>query len=109
MPLARLEAAVTNRALGVEVPLEKQGFVGYGNYDRVIATLEAATTAHPYLCGDTFSAADVYAGSAIGWGLRFGTIPAKPAFTAYWDRISSRPALARANAADDALIAKDTA
>ncbi|NUB46034.1 glutathione S-transferase family protein [Fertoebacter nigrum] len=101
-----LEAAVTNKALGVTVPPEKSGFVGYGSFDRVVATLEQAVSASPYLAGDTFSAVDVYAGSQIGWGLQFGTLPALPGFTAYWDRIKTRPALARANAADDALIAK---
>jgi glutathione S-transferase len=92
-----LEAAVTNRALGVEVPAERRGMVGYGDFDTVLAALEHAVTATPYLAGEAFSAADVYTGSQIGWGLMFGTIPERPAFRSYWDRISDRPARARAN------------
>lgn len=30
-----------------------------------------------------FSAADVYVGSQLDWGLQFGTIPTRPAFEAY--------------------------
>lgn len=93
-----VEAAVTNLALKVEVPAEKRGFVGYGSYDAVIDTLEAAVAAGPYLAGARFTAVDVYTGSQIGWGLQFGSVPDRPAFRDYWARISARPALARANA-----------
>jgi glutathione S-transferase len=97
-----LEASVTDRALGVEVPAERRGMVGYGSFDNVVDTLERAVSSGPYICGADFSAADVYVGAQIGWGLRFGTIPARPAFSDYWDRISARPALARANALNEA-------
>lgn len=92
-----VEAAVTNRALGFQVPADRQGTVGYGTYEAVIDTLEAAVSAGPYLAGDRFTAVDVYTGSQIGWGLQFGTIPERPAFRDYWQRISARPALARAS------------
>ena len=64
--------------------------------------LERAVTDHPYLAGDSFSAADVATGSQIGFGMHFGTIEKRPALEAYWARISARPALGRASAADDA-------
>ncbi|MGB8812692.1 MAG: glutathione S-transferase family protein [Paracoccaceae bacterium] len=101
-----LEAAITNRALGVEVPPEKRGFVGYGHFDQVVATLEHAVTAMPFIAGDAFSAADVYVGAQVGFGLRFNSLPDTPALTAYWNRIKTRPALIRAAAIDDALLAK---
>ena len=34
-----------------------------------------------------FSAADVYVGSQIGWGMQFGAIEKRPAFERYWARI----------------------
>jgi glutathione S-transferase len=101
-----LEYAIVNRALGVEVPPEKSGFVGYGSYDRTIAALEQALSAHDFLGGTAFSAADLYIGSQIGYGLQFGTIAARPAFTAYWDRMKDRPARLRATALDDAEVAR---
>lgn len=100
------ESAVTNKALGVEVPPEKAGFVGYGGFDRVLATLDAALSQRPYLAGDGFTAADLYVGSQIGYGLMFGSLPATPALTAYWDRLKDRPARLRASALDDAALAK---
>jgi glutathione S-transferase len=100
-----VESAVTNKNLGVEVTPEKSRMVGYGSFDQAMDALEWAVSQSDYVAGDTFSAADVYCGSQIGWGLRFGTIEARPAFETYWARISSRPAAVRANEIDDALIA----
>ena len=101
-----LEYAIVNRALGVEITPEKSGFVGYGSYDRTIDTLEQALTAHDFLAGGRFSAADLYIGSQIGYGLQFGTIAPRPAFSAYWDRMKDRPARLRAAALDDADLAR---
>jgi glutathione S-transferase len=99
------EAAVTNNQLKVELPPERAGFVGYGSYAKVLDVLEAALSASPYLLGDSFSAADVYIGAQIGFGLRFGSIESRPAFHAYYERLSVRPAALRAAAIDDALLA----
>lgn len=97
-----LEQAVTNAALKVEVSKEQSGFVGYGDsLERVLDTLETALTG-PFVAGDRFSAADVYVGAHIGWGMQFKTIPARPAFVAYWDRLKDRPAARRGLAGDGA-------
>ena len=101
-----VEAAVTNKALGVDVPTERRGMVGYGSMEAVTNTLAAQLEKTPYLCGDSFSAADVYVGSQIGFGMRFKTIEERPVFTEYWGRISARPALARSTAKNDALLPK---
>ncbi|WP_375288123.1 glutathione S-transferase family protein [Sphingomonas sp.] len=101
-----VEAAVTNRSLGVEVPDDKRAMVGYGSFDAVVETLEQAVTASPYLAGDRFTAADVYAGSQVAWGVMFGSLPKRDAFEAYIARISARPAAVRAREIDDALVAK---
>jgi glutathione S-transferase len=95
-----VESAVTNRALGFEVPADRRGMVGYGDFDSVVAVLEHAVQANPYLAGDRFTAADVYTGSQIGWGLMFGTLPDRPALRDYWSRIENRPARARARLED---------
>ena len=99
-----VEAAVANRALGVEVPQDKRGFVGYGDFGLVMDALEGAVSAGPYLAGDRFTAADLYVGAQVGLGLRFGSIEDRPAFRDYWARVGGRPAWGRANAADDALM-----
>ena len=48
------------------------------------------------IAGDRFSAADVYVGAQIGWGLQFRTIERRPAFEDYVERVTGRPAYARA-------------
>ena len=60
----------------------------------------------PYICGEQFTAADVYVGAQIGWGMMFGTIDKRPAFEDYFARLQARPAAIRANTLDDALLPK---
>jgi glutathione S-transferase len=98
-----VEAAVSNRSLGFDVPQERRGMVGYGSLDEVVAALERAVSQSEYIAGDRFTAADVYVGSQIGWGMMFGTIEKRPAFQQYWARIAARPAAIRAREIDDAL------
>ncbi|MFC0634012.1 glutathione S-transferase family protein [Brevundimonas balnearis] len=100
-----LEAAVTAKSLGLLAPPEKAGQAGYGSYEDTVAALEQAVSGDGFICGERFTAADVYVGSQIGWGLQFGTVPDRPAFAAYFDRIKDRPARVRAGELDDALAA----
>ena len=99
-----LEAAVTNRALEVSVPPERAGFVGYGSYDLAVDALEGALARTEWLGGSTFSGVDVYVGAQVIWGLEFKTLPDRAAFAAYRDRLMQRPAYARANDLDNAMM-----
>jgi glutathione S-transferase len=100
-----LEAASSNKAMGWEAPLERERMFGYGNFARVQDVLEQTVSKSPYLLGDTFSAADVYVGAHIGFGMQFGQLEKRPAFESYFARLSSRPASVRANQIDNDLIA----
>jgi glutathione S-transferase len=104
-----VEAAISNKALGFVVPPERERMIGYGTVARVIDVLEAAVTRGDYVVGDSFTAADVYVGSAIGFGMMFGTIEKRPAFERYWQRLSARPALTRAKELDDTAVAQQKA
>lgn len=101
-----VEAASTNKSLGVVPPPERKGSVGYGSLEEVVAALELAISGREYVCGDRFTAADVYVGSHIGWGMRFGTFEKRPAFESYVGRLFGRPAAVRAREIDDALLAE---
>jgi glutathione S-transferase len=101
-----IEAAVSNKALGFIVPPERERMMGYGNIDTVMSVLETALSQADYLAGNSFTAADLYVGSQIGFGLMFGTFEKRPAFETYWQRVSSRPACQRAKELDDADAAK---
>lgn len=101
-----LEQAVITRSLGVEVGEDKQAMVGFGSYDGTVATLEGWFKDHDFVAAGRFTAADVYVGSHVMWGLAFGTLPKLPAFEAYAARLAERPAGQAAKAIDDALIAE---
>ncbi len=101
-----LEQAITNRSLGVTPSEDQQRMVGYGDYDRVVAVLEQAVSAHDYIAGDRFTAADVYVGSHVMWGTQFGTLPKLDPFMAYLARLADRPAHLRASQLDDAAVAE---
>lgn len=101
-----IEHAVTNHALGFEVPKEKQPMIGYGKLERVLNTLEAKLNADEFIAGNQFSAADVYVGSHVIWGLQFKTVDERPAFVDYISRLKERPAYQRAKEIDDRLMPK---
>jgi glutathione S-transferase len=98
-----LEAALSNKAFGFEVPAERKRAIGYGSIDDVVSALEYAVSQSEYVAGDRFTAADVYVGSQITWGIMFGTLEKRPALEAYMKRVGSRPAAVRAREIDDAL------
>ena len=95
------EAAASNKVLGFVVPPERERMMSYGNFAKTINTLEAAVSASDYLVGNSFTAADVYVASQIGFGMMFGTLERRPAFERYWQRMSARPAYRRATELDD--------
>jgi glutathione S-transferase len=101
-----VEAAATNKSMGFVVPEDRKGMAGYGSLAQVVDVLESAVSHGDYLVGGNFTAADLYLGAHIGWGMQFGWLEKRPAFERYWDRISNRPAAVRAREIDDALMPK---
>jgi glutathione S-transferase len=77
----------------------------YGDFDTMFKTLNDQLAKGPYLLGETFTAADVLWGSALRWTTQFGLLPLTPEITGYIERVTSRPAFARAQARDTALVA----
>jgi glutathione S-transferase len=98
------EAAVTNRAQGWEVPADKERMFGYGNSDRVVAVLDELFSSRDYVCGNRFTAADVYVGSQIIFPLQFNMLPERASFVGYRDRLQSRDAYKRATEIDEKII-----
>ncbi len=101
-----VEQAVTNKAMGMTPTAEQGRMVGYGSFDQMVDVLEKAVSERDYVAGDSFTAADVYVGSQLGWGLQFGTLPKRTAFETYVARLHARPAYQRANEKDNALLPK---
>jgi glutathione S-transferase len=59
-----------------------------------------------YVCGDRFTAADVYVGSQIMFPLQFGMLPERDSFLRYRDRLQGRSAHKRATEIDERIIAE---
>jgi glutathione S-transferase len=76
-------------------PVDRPGALGYGSYDDTLNAIEKAITPGPFILGERFSAADVYVGSQIGWGMMTKSLEPRPAFAAYFERLSARPAFKR--------------
>jgi glutathione S-transferase len=100
-----VEAVVTGKALNLLAPAEKKAMAGYGSYEEVLDALERAVGCEAYLCGEQFTAADLYLGSQLGFGMQFGMIDKRPAFEVYAGRVQDRPAARRASEIDNALLA----
>jgi glutathione S-transferase len=101
-----VEAAFGNKGAGLEPPADKQMMIGYGSFEATIDALESAVAGKSYVAGDRFSAADAYVGSMINFMIVFGMLAPRPAFTAYIEGLTARPACIRAKEIDDALIAE---
>jgi glutathione S-transferase len=101
-----VEQAVTNKAAGFEPTEERQRMFGYGNYDLAVSTLADHLAGRDYVCGNRFTAVDVYVGSQVMWGTQFGTLPKLDSFVAYADRLSSREAYKRGKEIDNQLISE---
>ncbi len=100
-----VEQAITDSRMGLTPTAEQQRMAGYGTLELAVDVLEQAVAAHPYIAGTKFTAADVYVGAQIGWGLMFGTLPKRDVFVDYVARINARDAYKRAAEIDDALLA----
>jgi glutathione S-transferase len=101
-----VEQAVTSKAMKWEVPGDKGGTLGFGSLERALAALETALSPGPFICAEQFTAADVYVGSAIRYGMMFGTIDKRPVFVDYVARLEARPAFVRASAINAERIAQ---
>jgi len=78
------------------VPLSKST-VGWGCYNDVIDTLEAALSRGPYLLGESFTAADLYIGAQLNWAGMIGAprIGDSTPIQAYVERVIDRDAFRR--------------
>ena len=99
------EPAVMWKALGrITTEVDDRPFA---EVQEVAETLAGVLSDREYMVGDRFTAADVMIGTTIMWGTQLmPVLPPLPELLAYWDRLSRRPAWQRANAEDQALMAR---
>ncbi len=99
-----LEQAIIGKAMGWEVPEDKTGMAGFGSLELALDAIESWLKVNDWAAGDRFTMADTYVGSQFIWGLRFGSVPERPAFKAYVERCTTRPKCIEAVAVDQKLI-----
>lgn len=100
-----IEPAILDRAFPRKDEASR-GALGYGDFETVLSVLTKAVSAGTYILGEQFTAADVVIGSGLRWGMSFKLLPARPEFVAYVGRLEQRPALQRAIAKDNELMAQ---
>lgn len=96
-----LEPAMIDHALKREPG--RRGMMPYGDYETTVDTLEKAIEKGPWFLGERYSAADVYVGSALAWGMQFQLLPERETFKRYAERLHERPAYKRAVAIDEKI------
>ncbi len=99
-----IEQALLAKALGWEVSEDRSRTAGFGTLELTLSAMEDWLSRNDFAAGSRFTMADTYVGSQFVWGVRFGSIPESPAFKAYVERVTQRPAYAEANAIDAKLI-----
>lgn len=98
-----LEPAIVDHVLKREPG--NRAMMPYGDYETAVGAVEKAIEKGPWFLGDRYSAADVYVGSAIAWGLQFKLLPERDTFKRYAARLAERPARQRAVAIDEKITA----
>lgn len=78
----------------------------YGDYASVIDAVMRQLRGGPWFLGERFTAADLLWGSALSWTHAFKLLPETPELLAYIARFQARPAVQRAAAKDEALVAE---
>jgi glutathione S-transferase len=79
--------------------------LSYGSYADTLNTLEQALAPGPFILGKLFSAADVYVGSQVMFGMMTKALEPRPAFLDYASRLQQRPAYQRFIEKSDAIAA----
>lgn len=101
-----LEAATLNQFLGM-VPPElspwgkpSSGTLGYGSLELTLNTLENHLSQNTFVCGEQFTAADIYVASHLIFGTQITkSYEMRPVFSGYIKRAFDRPGKHKADAA----------
>jgi glutathione S-transferase len=94
-----MEQAFSLKAVGFEVPQDKQGMFGFGNHNSTFAALTRMLEGRDYITG-RFSAADLYVAAELGFMMGFGMLEKKEPFTSYVARCTDREAYRRGRQKD---------
>jgi glutathione S-transferase len=74
---------------------------GFGTFEDMESFMAKTLEAHPYIVGDSFTAADVLVGGAIDFFMQGGVLQKRKVFEEYSKRLAARPARERALAKEN--------
>jgi len=98
---AVFDPAMAARAHGLTYESNDYSF---GVFEDMVSYLDRMLTERPFAAGDRFTAADTQLASGIGYGIHvLKTLPEKPSFKAYLERVTQRPAKKRADEIDQRM------
>ncbi|EMT6576253.1 MULTISPECIES: glutathione S-transferase family protein [Providencia] len=90
-----IESAFTINNLGIQLDEEQQKSSGFGSVERTMACLEIGlNNAKPFICGEQFTAVDVYVGAFVMFLVKYQIMETTPAMQKYLDSLAVIPAIA---------------
>lgn len=90
-----IESAFTINNLGIQLDEEQQKSSGFGSVERTMACLEMGlNSAKPFICGEQFTAVDVYVGAFVMFLVKYQIMETTPAMQKYLDNLAAIPAIA---------------
>ncbi|MDI9092118.1 glutathione S-transferase family protein [Providencia rettgeri] len=90
-----IESAFTINNLGIQLDEEQQKSSGFGSVERTMACLEIGlNNAKPFICGEQFTAVDVYVGAFVMFLVKYQIMETTPAMQKYLDSLATIPAIA---------------
>ncbi len=81
----------------------RESAAGWGSYEAMLKAMKSAIS-RGFILGETFSMADVIFGATLRYMLRVKLLEPEPEFTAYSERLATRPALSRADERNAAVV-----
>ncbi len=89
-----IESAFTINNLGIQLDEEQQKSSGFGSVERTMACLEVGlNSAKPFICGEQFTAVDVYVGAFVMFLVKYQVMETTPAMQKYLDNLATIPAI----------------
>jgi glutathione S-transferase len=79
---------------------DKENATGFGTFEDMEAFVARTLESHPYIVGDSFTAADVLVGGAVGF-FKGTLFPEREVYDRYLERLHARPARQRALVKDN--------
>ena len=101
-----VEQATVAKSMNWAASDERKPMLGFGSLEDTLNAVELALENGPWICGEQFTAVDIYLGAHLDWGMQWETVEKRKVFEEYVACCRERPALQRANRINEERIAQ---